>query len=279
MLLWNVRALTTERNGLTLISVQALAKRAVRNGSEAPYQPDLAWESAHIGAEIQDLGSRRRAHARGLHQAQPALPGSTPSPSATTVPSGKAAALTGDYALVLLDLTLPGTDGLKVLREDPRADSRAAGDRLTARAAVQQRVEGLDRGANDYITQAVLLRGAARPGYAQLRSPSQRESSMPEATGIHLDRRNRRVERDGREVQLTSGSDPGSCRGSIGQLRDVRRDVRSKLPRLGLWHRRHSRARIRATMRLTVGRGPPRPDTVGYGRSHSRHSAAARSCG
>jgi hypothetical protein len=28
---------------LTLISVQALAKRAVRDGSEAPYQPDLAW--------------------------------------------------------------------------------------------------------------------------------------------------------------------------------------------------------------------------------------------
>ena len=60
---------------------------------------------------------------------------------------------------------------------------------------------------------------------------------MLEAAGIHLDLRTRRVERDGREVQLTTGSDPGSCRGSIGHLRDVRRDVRPKLPRLGLWHR------------------------------------------
>ncbi len=40
----------------------------------------------------------------------------TPSPSATTATSGEAAALTGDYALVLLDLTLPGKDGLEVLR-------------------------------------------------------------------------------------------------------------------------------------------------------------------
>jgi hypothetical protein len=38
-----VRALSSERSGLTLISVQAPGKRAVRDGSEAPYRPDLAW--------------------------------------------------------------------------------------------------------------------------------------------------------------------------------------------------------------------------------------------
>src|ERR1019366_5626100 len=71
-------------------------------------------------------------------------------------PSGEAAALTGDYALVLLDLTLPGKDG------------------LLARVR------------------------------AQLRSPSQRESSVLEVAGVRMDLRTRRVQRDGRDVQLTA---------------------------------------------------------------------------
>ena len=118
--------------------------------------------------------------------------------------SGEAAALTGDYALVLLDLTLPGKDGLEVLARDPRADAGAAVIVLTARAAIEQRVEGLDRGANDYVTKPFSFEELLARVRAQLRSPSQRESSVLEVAGIRMDLRTRRVERDGHEVQLTA---------------------------------------------------------------------------
>lgn len=65
---------------------------------------------------------------------------------------GEAAALTGDYALVILDLTLPGKDGLVVLRAIRAQLPELPVIVLTARSAVQQKVEGLDRGANDYVT-------------------------------------------------------------------------------------------------------------------------------
>ena len=66
--------------------------------------------------------------------------------------SGELAALSGDYALVLLDLTLPGKDGLEVLDAIRARTPDLPVIVLTARAAVEQRVEGLDRGANDYVT-------------------------------------------------------------------------------------------------------------------------------
>ena len=72
-------------------------------------------------------------------------------------PSGEAAALTGDYALVLLDLTLPGKDGLEVLRAIRLRLPDLPVVALTARTAIEQRVDGLDRGANDYVTKPFSL--------------------------------------------------------------------------------------------------------------------------
>lgn len=117
---------------------------------------------------------------------------------------GEAAALTGDYALVLLDLTLPGRDGLEVLAAIRRRLPELPVVILTARAAVQQRVEGLDRGATDYVTKPFSLEELLARVRAHLRSPGQRQSSVLEAAGIRMDLRTRRVERDGREVQLTA---------------------------------------------------------------------------
>jgi DNA-binding response OmpR family regulator len=118
--------------------------------------------------------------------------------------SGEAAALTGDYALVVLDLTLPGKDGLEVL-----AGIRARMPELpvivvTARTAVEQRVEGLDRGANDYVTKPFSLEELLARVRAQLRSPGQREASVLETADIRMDLRTRRVHRDGHEVELTA---------------------------------------------------------------------------
>jgi two-component system, OmpR family, response regulator len=118
--------------------------------------------------------------------------------------SGEAAALTGDYALVLLDLTLPGKDGLEVLGAIRTRLPELPVIVLTARAAIEQRVEGLDRGANDYVTKPFSFEELLARVRAQLRSPQQRESSVLEVAGIRMDLRTRRVERNARTVQLTA---------------------------------------------------------------------------
>jgi DNA-binding response OmpR family regulator len=118
--------------------------------------------------------------------------------------SGETAALTGDYALVLLDLTLPGRDGLQVLAGIRARLPELPVIVLTARAAIEQRVEGLDRGANDYVTKPFSFEELLARVRAQLRAPGQREASVLQAGGIHMDLRTRRVQHDGREVQLTA---------------------------------------------------------------------------
>ncbi len=119
-------------------------------------------------------------------------------------PSGEAAALTGDYALVLLDLTLPGRDGLQILREIRARLPELAVIVLTARGAIEQRVEGLDLGANDYMTKPFSLDELLARVRAHLRAPGQRQSSVLEEAGIHMDLRTRRVQREGQEVALTA---------------------------------------------------------------------------
>jgi DNA-binding response OmpR family regulator len=118
--------------------------------------------------------------------------------------SGEAAALTGDYALVLLDLMLPGKSGLDVLAAIRSRLSDLPVIVLTARAAVEQKVEGLDRGANDYVTKPFSLEELLARVRAQLRPPGQREAAVLETAGVRMDLRRRRVVCDGREVALTA---------------------------------------------------------------------------
>jgi DNA-binding response OmpR family regulator len=119
-------------------------------------------------------------------------------------PSGEAAALTGDYALVILDILLPGKDGLEILRSIRAREPDLPVILLTARGAIEQKVEGLDLGANDYMTKPFSLEELSARVRAHLRAPGQREASALEANDIHLDLRTRRVERDGHEVHLTA---------------------------------------------------------------------------
>ena len=75
-----------------------------------------------------------------------------PSRSPTTGAQGEYRALTGDPDLVILDVMLPGQNGVDVLREIRKAKPALPVIMLTARAEVADKVAGLDAGATDYIT-------------------------------------------------------------------------------------------------------------------------------
>lgn len=65
--------------------------------------------------------------------------------------------LTGDYDGVLLDLSLPGKDGLDVLRSLRARGSHVPVLIFTARGSVDDRIKGLDLGADDYLTKPFVL--------------------------------------------------------------------------------------------------------------------------
>ncbi|MFP1628028.1 response regulator transcription factor [Streptomyces sp. 5K101] len=112
------------------------------------------------------------------------------------------------HDLVVLDLMLPGIDGLEVCRR-LRADRPVPVIMLTARGAEDDRIAGLELGADDYVTkpfsprelvlrvESVLRRsraGAAAAGGGQ---------PVPRRAGIQLDPQTRRATKDGRPLTLT----------------------------------------------------------------------------
>lgn len=93
--------------------------------------------------------------------------------------SGKAALYSAPYDAVVLDLTLPGEDGLAVLREWRDAGRSEPVLILTARDALSQRVEGLRLGADDYLCKPfALIEVAARLEALMRRSHGQARSEL-----------------------------------------------------------------------------------------------------
>ncbi|MDH4585319.1 response regulator [Pseudomonas sp. BN415] len=118
---------------------------------------------------------------------------------------GRDLALTGRYDLIILDVMLPGLDGWQVLRSLRLADLQTPVLLLTARDTVEERVHGLELGADDYLikpfafvellarVRTLLRRGAAAP----------QETSL-ELADLRMDLLNRKVERSGRRIDLTA---------------------------------------------------------------------------
>ena len=115
-----------------------------------------------------------------------------------------ALALSEDFGLVVLDRMLPGLDGIAVLEALRAAKPELGVIMLTARTEIDDRVEGLDAGAIDYMTKPFAFDELAACVRAHLRTPSQTRSTRLEALGIELDLLTRRVSRDGIEVALSS---------------------------------------------------------------------------
>jgi two-component system copper resistance phosphate regulon response regulator CusR len=114
-----------------------------------------------------------------------------------------ATARDADFDLMILDLGLPRRDGLKVLAEMRRRGERMPVIVLTARDAVPDRVAGLELGADDYVTKPFSFEELLARVRARLRD-DRRESTMLRVGGMSLDLRTRRVDVNGRSVELTA---------------------------------------------------------------------------
>jgi two-component system response regulator QseB len=109
----------------------------------------------------------------------------------------------GDYEALLLDIGLPRQDGLRVLRQLRRSGFAVPVIIITAREEIQDRVEGLDSGADDFIVKPFDLQELG----ARLRAVTRRSAGRAVPLIVHgdieVDPAARRVTQAGRTVVLT----------------------------------------------------------------------------
>jgi heavy metal response regulator len=109
------------------------------------------------------------------------------------------------YDIILLDILLPEMDGLTVCRELRRRDNRTPILMLTARDALDDRVNGLDAGADDYLVKPFALKEL----FARLRAMTRRVADIPKSpvlqvADLTLDTLSRRVRRGNKLIELTA---------------------------------------------------------------------------
>ena len=109
-----------------------------------------------------------------------------------------------DYDIVLLDIMMPKKTGLDVLKE-----MRAAGNEtpvliLTAKDSVEDRVKGLDMGADDYVTKPFAFEELLARIRVLLRKKAGRSTNQLTAGDLILDLNSRKVTRAGTDIKLSS---------------------------------------------------------------------------
>lgn len=113
-------------------------------------------------------------------------------------------ALAADYDAILLDVMLPGRNGFDLLRQLRGRGQGAPVLVLTARSAVDDRIRGLDLGADDYLAKPFDFKELL----ARLRAITRRLPGEPrallKAADLELDVSSRQVQRAGKRIELTA---------------------------------------------------------------------------
>ena len=119
-------------------------------------------------------------------------------------PDGAHLAVTEEYDLVVLDVMLPGLDGWGVLRAIRTGGKSMPVLFLTARNQVDDRVKGLEMGADDYLLKPFAFSELLARVRTLLRRGRTKEPETLRVADIELDLLRRRVVRGGRRIDLTA---------------------------------------------------------------------------
>ena len=117
---------------------------------------------------------------------------------------GLALALDGVHDLIVLDLNLPKMDGLKVLQELRKAKIKVPVLLLTIRAMIEDKVLGLDAGADDYLTKPFSFQELLARIRALFRRRSEAEPALLQVADLTLDPSRRLVRRGTEKIDLST---------------------------------------------------------------------------
>jgi DNA-binding response OmpR family regulator len=107
------------------------------------------------------------------------------------------------FDAIILDIMMPKIDGLTVLEQVRKAEIDTPILMLTAKSDVQDRVKGLDLGADDYLAKPFSLDELLARVRALLRRSGSRSDSLLQVQNLQLDTVSRKVSNGGKPVELT----------------------------------------------------------------------------
>jgi two-component system copper resistance phosphate regulon response regulator CusR len=113
-------------------------------------------------------------------------------------------AMTDDYDLVVIDVMLPGIDGWQVLKGIRQAGKQMPVLFLTARDRIEDRVKGLELGADDYLVKPFAFSELLARVRTLLRRGKTKEPEVLQVADLELELLRRRVTRAGKRIDLTS---------------------------------------------------------------------------
>jgi DNA-binding response OmpR family regulator len=115
-----------------------------------------------------------------------------------------AAAQTTSFDGIVLDIMLPGRDGLSVLRQLREQNNTAPVLLLSARGEVNERVEGLNAGADDYLPKPFVIAELVARVRALGRRGGESKPTVLQLSGLTLDTVSHRAQRGGKIFELTA---------------------------------------------------------------------------
>ena len=113
-------------------------------------------------------------------------------------------ASTEDYDLVILDLMLPEMSGMEICRQMRKKQIHTPILMLTAKGQIQDRVEGLDAGADDYLTKPFSFEELLARVRALVRRPKRIAGTILTVSDLSLDTKSYQVKRANKSIRLSS---------------------------------------------------------------------------